>query len=157
MAAGPSVIFGIAGACLVLLGLWELRKLRASMSWPQVTGTIVFAGLKERLTDGEDGLNRNWYTPRVQYQYVVDGVTLVGSRIAHLRRGYARPRKAQAELALYTIGSPVVVYFNPRKPADAVLVRKAPRANVILCAGIIILLAVLAAALPAGPVRARPL
>jgi hypothetical protein len=32
-----------------------------------------------------------------------------------------------------------VVYFNPQKPSEAVLVRKAPGAIIFLCAGIIIL------------------
>jgi hypothetical protein len=32
-----------------------------------------------------------------------------------------------------------MVYFNPQKPSEAVLVRKAPGAIIFLCAGIIIL------------------
>jgi hypothetical protein len=83
----------------------------------------------------------------VQYRYVTEGVTIIGSRIAHVERGYDSHRKAEAELALYPVDSPVVVYFNPQKPSEAVLVRKAPGAIIFLCAGIIILAVDVVAAL----------
>jgi hypothetical protein len=125
---------------LTLFGWWKRRKLQASMSWPQVTGTIIGSGIEEsRNARDDDGGYSFSYTPKVQYRYVAEGVTIVGSRIAHVTSSYDSRSTAKAELALYPVDSPVVVYFNPQKPSEAVLVRKAPGAIIFLCVGIIIL------------------
>jgi hypothetical protein len=140
MPVAPAVILAVVGVVLTLFGWWKRRKLHASMSWPQVPGTIIGAGIEvSRNVRDDDGGYSASYTPKVQYRYVAEGVTIVGSRIAHVERGYDSHLNAEAELALYPVDSPVVVYFNPQKPSEAVLVRKAPGAIIFLCAGIIIL------------------
>ena len=138
MPVGLAVILAVVGVVLTLFGWWKRRKLQASMSWPQVTGTIIGGGIeKSRNARDDDGSYRVSYTPKVQYRYVAVGVTIVGSRIAHVERSYDSLLTAEAELALYPADSPVVVYFNPQKPSEAVLVRKAPGAIIFrLCARI---------------------
>ena len=143
----PTVIFATGGAGLMFFGWWKRRKLQASMSWPQVTGTIIGGGIEKSRERDDDGGYRATYTPKVQYRYVVEGITIVGSRIAHVERSYNSRWKAEAEVAPYPVDSPVVVYFNPQKPSEAVLVRKAPGAIIFLCAGIIILAVDVVAAL----------
>jgi hypothetical protein len=133
------VILAVVGLVLTLFGWWKRRKLQASMSWPQVTGTIVAGGIEVSRTRDGDGDYQASYTPKVQYRYVAEGVTIVGSHITHFESSYNSRWKAEAEVALYPVDSPVVVYFNPQKPSEAVLVRKAPGAIIFLCAGIIIL------------------
>jgi hypothetical protein len=136
----PAVILGVVGVVLTLFGWWKRRKLQASMSWPQVMGTIIGGGIDQSRSErDDDGVCQVTYTPKVQYRYVAEGVTLVGARISHVVPSYSSARTAEAELALYPVDSPVVVYFNPQKPSEAVLVRKAPGAIIFLCVGIIIL------------------
>ena len=136
----PVVILAVVGVVLTLFGGWKRRKLQASMSWPQVTGTIIGGGVEvSRNERDHDGGYQTSYTPKVQYRYVAEGVTIVGSHISHVERSYNSRWKAEAEIALYPVDLPVVVYFNPQKPSEAVLVRKAPGAIIFLCAGIIIL------------------
>ena len=135
----PAVILAVVGVVLTLFGWWKRRRLQASMSWPHVTGTIIGGGIeKSRQRDGDGDYSAS-YAPKVQYRYVAEGVTIVGTRIAHVESSYDSHRKAEAELALYPVDSPVVVYFNPQKPSEAVLVRKAPGAIFFLCVGMIIL------------------
>ena len=144
----PAVILAVVGGVLTLFGWWKRRKLQASMSWPQVMGTIIGGGIeKSRNARDDDGGTRFSYTPKVQYRFVAEGVTIIGSHIAHVDSSYDSHRTAEAELALYPVDSPVVVYFNPQKPSEAVLVRKAPGAIIFLCAGIIILAVDVVAAL----------
>ena len=136
----PAVILAVVGVVLTLFGWWKRRKLQASLSWPQVMGTIIGGGIDQSRSErDDDGVCSVTYTPKVQYRYVVEGVTLVGARISHVESSYQDHRKAEAELAPYPVDSPVVVYFNPQKPSEAVLVRKAPGAIIFLCAGVIIL------------------
>jgi hypothetical protein len=134
----PAVILAVVGVTLTLFGWWKRRKLQASMSWAQTTGTIVGAGIEKSRNAGDDGSPYS-YTPKVQYRYVAEGVEFVGGRIAHVELSYQDHRKAEAELAPYPVNSPAEVYFNPQKPSEAVLVRKAPGAIIFLCAGVIIL------------------
>ena len=143
----PAVILAVVGVVLTLFGWWKRRKLQASLSWPQVAGTIIGGGIEKSRQRDDDGGYSASYTPKVQYRYLAEGVTIIGSSIAHVERRYDSHRKAEAELALYPVDSPVVVYFNPQKPSEAVLVRKAPGAIIFLCAGIIILAVDVVAAL----------
>ena len=135
----PAVILAVVGVVLTLFGWWKRRKLQASLSWPQVAGTIIGGGIEKSRQRDDDGGYSASYTPKVQYRYVAEGVAIIGTRIAHVERSYNSHRQAEAELALYPVDSPVVVYFNPQKPSEAVLVRKAPGAIIFLCAGVIIL------------------
>ena len=135
----PAVILAVVGGVLTLFGWWKRRKLRASMSWQQVTGTIIGGSIEKSRNSSSDDGYRYSYTPTVQYRYVAEGVTMIGSRIAHVASSYSSHATAAAELALYPVDSSVVVYFNPQKPSEAVLVRKAPGAILFLFIGIIIL------------------
>jgi len=84
------------------------------------------------------------YEPRVTYEYTVDGHACAGRRF---RMGSLATTEADAArlAAEYPVGAAVRVYYNPRKPADAVLVTGLDGANfgiglfgavVVLCIGL---------------------
>jgi hypothetical protein len=81
----------------------------------------------------------------VAYRYQVNGAEYVGKRIALMARGRDLPEEAEADLALYPLGAGVSVYYNPRKPAAAVLERQAPGSNLLLLLGAAMLATALAA------------
>ena len=62
--------FLIAGAWAFLFSLRDIRRGRASKSWPTTTGKITFSGIK-KVSDSEG----TFYFPDISYEYSVDGVT----------------------------------------------------------------------------------
>ena len=139
------VVAVIVGLGLFLLGLYQRRKLRASLSWPQTTGTVFATDITETESgNSEDGYSTS-FSPEVRYQYEVKGAVYTGTRIGFTGRSYNRPIRAQEVLAAYPVRSQVAVYFNPQKPGDSVLVRQAPGSSVILWVGLGILVLVVAA------------
>ena len=129
MAAG-----GITGAGLLAIGLYQRRRMRASQDWLQTVGTIRKSAIVVHSDQESTG-----YAVSVEYEYTANGATYTGRRIGFSTRQYARKKRAQAELQRYPPGSPVVVYFDPQKPADAVLVRSYPDSLVLLGFGILLL------------------
>jgi hypothetical protein len=136
MAAG-----GITGAGLLGVGLYQRSRMRASQDWLQTVGTIRKADIVVRSDQESTG-----YAVSVEYEYTAGGARYTGKRIGFSRRQYARKRRAEAELARYPAGSGVVVYFDPQKPSDAVLVRNYPDSVLLIVSGIV-LLAIVAAGL----------
>ena len=136
MAAGSLI-----GGAFLVFGFYQRSRVRASQSWPQTMATITKAEIVE-----EKDRDSRGYVVNVLYGYTVDGVSYTGQRIGFGKRQYIRKKRAQAELQRYPVNSSVLVYFDPRKPADAVLVREYPD-NLILVMGGIILLAIVVAGL----------
>jgi hypothetical protein len=124
----------LIGSGLLIYGLHQRRKLLASQSWPQTTGTVTKADIAvERDTESTS------YSVAVLYDYEVNGVRHTGKRIAFDRRTYARKKRAEAELGRYPPNSSVTVYFDPERPANAVLLRESPYSMLYIVLGICLL------------------
>lgn len=144
MPVAPAILCAAIGLGLFLIGFYQRRKLRASLSWPQVMGTVTRNTLEKYETHDDDGYSLR-YSPRVEYQYVAGGVSHTSTRLALSQTSYADPKKAQAELDRFPPGAQVAVYFDPRKPSYSVLIRQARGSGFLLWAGLIMLVVVLAA------------
>jgi hypothetical protein len=123
------VMLSAIGPGMIFVGLRLRIKARASQSWPQVMGKVANAAL---MKDG-DGMD---VEAAVEYDYSVNGVSYKGKR---LRFGgwYRRPAFIQADLERYRPGSEVVVFYNPSKPSDAVLLREAKGTLLWILVGIL--------------------
>jgi hypothetical protein len=132
---------GLTGAGLLIAGIYQRNRLAASQGWPQATGTVTGGKIVSEYSNDSTG-----YSLALTYDYLVNGVRYTGKRIGFSRRSYSRKSRAQSELDRYPLNSGVIVYFNPEKPADAVLVRESP-GSIILIIGGIALLGVVAAGL----------
>ena len=109
------------GITLMAYTIYQRRKIRASEDWQAATGTITDA--KVAVSQSSDGTT---YSLAVSYEYVVNGSVYTGSRIEFgYARAYMTKKSAEAQLTRYPVQSSVVVYFNPEKPREAVLIRKA--------------------------------
>jgi Protein of unknown function (DUF3592) len=113
----------LVAAILAAVGLWSLLQgLRRTLfrnperQWLVTEGTITESFVEED-NSGDDA--RFW--PRVQYRYMVDGITYVGDCIAPLQGGLGLRWIARRKRANYQIGQTVTVHVNPRNPGDAVL------------------------------------
>ena len=133
--------FTIAIMCTAWIGLGALarglylqNKLRATQNWQQTTGTLTKAEIVSLPSaDSTD------FSIRVQYEYSVNGARYTGKRIGLSGGQYSRKKRAERELERYPVNSSVVVYFDPEKPADAVLVREAPDRVIYIVGGIVML------------------
>jgi len=125
---------GLTGAGLLVGGIYRRNRLAASQSWPRTTGTVTSGSVVREYSSDSTG-----YSVALTYEYVAKGVRYTGKRIGFSRRAYSRKSRAQAELDRYPVNSGVIVYFNPGKPADAVLVRESPDSIVLIICGIALL------------------
>ena len=131
-AAGYLAICATVGVLAIIYGLYQRRRLRASAAWNQTLGTIAAAEVVE--DNAGDSVQ---FKLHVRYQYVVDGRHYTGNRVEFGGRQYIRKKKAQAQLERFPVDSSVIVYFNPDKPEDAVLIRSAPSSRGYLIGGIL--------------------
>ena len=117
---------GIIGFVLVILNviflaiLFFMRRRMAVVSqWPSTMGTVVNSYLERR--SSSDG-STNY--PVVQYSYQVGGQMYQSSKLAPGPE--VGGTGAGKVVARYPAGAQVLVFYDPQKPSDAVLERKAP-------------------------------
>jgi len=121
------VILLSLGVLLLWLSWRNHQKVQASMSWQSVTGRILSAEVREQINRGNaDEADQYTYTPEVRYEYQVGGQTYPGTRLAFSVRAYSSAKQAMAAVQALQPGMTVPVFYDPGKPQDAVLERKAP-------------------------------
>jgi len=107
-----AVLSLLVGAALVTFSLWLSARARQCRHWPSVMGVIT----ESRIDDA----HLETTAPVLRYRYEVRGQTYVGFRAAF--SGYGVSRAAmQSVIQPYAVGSSVTVYYDPRRPASAVL------------------------------------
>ena len=135
-----SGIVAAVGLVFLGIGIWLVRKLQASRSWPTVDGTVTGARVVRKVTTGtEDEGESVSYVPVVEYRYELNGQTYTSARIAFAESGYGSFGRAEQNLAKYPAGGAVKVLYDPANPASAVLECRNPLAWVMLIVGIVIL------------------
>ena len=94
----------------------------ASYSFHETKGKIV-SGEVEKRTQKPRKSRSLRYTPRIDYQYQVDGKTFSSSGIRFSDTSYNNRLRAEQVLAKHPVGSDVIVYFDPSHPKRSVLLR----------------------------------
>ena len=116
------VFFFVLGVFFLFAGLRAVSMRRASRSWPsasgQVTGSEIQVKTFHFLT--RMGGTSTEYRPQIHYAYNVDGIPYQGAQITYGSIDVSQPA-AQAMLDKYPPGAEVAVYYNPKKPGEAVL------------------------------------
>jgi len=121
-------LFGIFfGLALGALAAWSIRRSRqsrrASRDWLTTDGRIVESRVEQKNLGSGDrpGI---LFAPRVTYEYSVNDHTYRSERIA-FSGGVSSlaPQAAQVKIARYPSGAQVTVYYNPKRPEEAVLER----------------------------------
>ncbi len=114
------------GVFLIVYSMRSRKKAEASQSWPSTVGRITAAEVKQSVSRDDDDREHYAYYPSVEYEYQVAGQTYTGKRIAFGGTvATSNPNQAAAQLDRYPVGGEVTVYYNPEKPSEAVLERKA--------------------------------
>lgn len=135
-----SGIVAAIGLVFLSLGIWLVRKLRASQRWPWVNGTVTDSRVLRKVSQGtgDDESESISYVPTVEYRYELSGRSYTGSRIAFAQTGYGSRGRAERNLAKYPVGGAVRVMYDPAKPDSAVLECRNPLAWVMLIVGIVL-------------------
>jgi hypothetical protein len=114
----------LVGLVLVLNGLRHRRQERASTAWPSVPGRLLSCEIKKQVvTTGEKNRRHSYttYHPVVRYEYEVDGARHEGNRVAFVNVTRSSEAEAQQVVDQAGPGGALHVFYNPRKPKDAVL------------------------------------
>lgn len=119
-----SAIIMSIGAFFLFMGLLEAWRGHASRWWPTVQGTMLESRVIEstRRTGGlrRGGGSTTEWTPRVRYEYEVEGVRHESERVDFMTRAGGRSA-AEQELRGLEAGAPVTVHYDPADPSRAVL------------------------------------
>lgn len=113
-------------ALAMLFGaLWYLfqpliSEIDASESWPSTSGMVLSSVVVER--NSSEGA---WYSPEVEFEYTVDGATYtaVDAPIFGTHIDLGSRTAAQKIIDQYPPGRAVAVYYHPRWPSVALLIR----------------------------------
>jgi hypothetical protein len=122
------LVFGGQLASLVL-GAGEALS---SLGWRATTGVIESSTVQlGEVIDLERGPQPSWRLD-VTYAYTVDGREYHSNRNGIVQEGYGpEPIRAHEIAARYRPGEGVTVYYNPRRPEQAVLERGLPAGGML--------------------------
>jgi hypothetical protein len=108
--------FGAVAAVFFVVAVWKKLALR---SWRPVTATVV----ESEVVWGSEGGGRKWL-PRFAYEYEVGGRAHRGRRTDFFRR---RTGSSARELvARHPVGSPVQVFYDPKRPDRSIMNKNLP-------------------------------
>lgn len=128
--ASGALFLVILAAMTVMFGSALHDKGQATRKWPSTTGKVLASdvvAVKVGRHFKLPILNRRLIRDRTTYSYAVDGITYRSDRVGFGAQAYASFRFFARKAALrFTPGGPVEVFYNPRSPSEAVLVRGAP-------------------------------
>jgi Protein of unknown function (DUF3592) len=108
------------GCLLVVYGVYLLKRLADSISWPKTNGVILESTVQSEWA-GAGGSRIFVVCPKVTYEYQVEGKKYTSSQLALIERNSADENLARRKAEKYSPGQQVEVFYNPRKPGFAVL------------------------------------
>ena len=110
-----------AGIFLLAWGGYEMKRAYESRSWPNTQGTVISSYIDKRSHRDSNKRTSIVYTPKIQYQYQVEGKHYTCKRIAFGGESGGKRSKAKKVVDRYPSGKKVTVYYNPQDPKVAVL------------------------------------
>ena len=111
-----ALVFAVIGGGMVVGAGRNAVNGRASRRWPVVSGQMI----SSEVTSQRTGMTQS-HRGGVEYQYVVDGVTYTGDRIAFGTRWSLRKSSSEALISRYPVGATVSVSHHPTEPSFSVL------------------------------------
>lgn len=117
--AGLITLFIALCSCAYVL-LISIR-INESKRWPTAKGNI-----RESRMEEYTGYDSHGYVLVVLYTYTVKGREYKSNRLYFYDYQSKSRRGVEKDLLLYPVGKMVTVYYNPRKPSEAVLDRNIP-------------------------------
>jgi hypothetical protein len=120
----------VAGAVMIVAALRQSARGRETGSWSRATGRVVESRVDELPGPAEEGGPK--FRSVIRYTYDARGRTYESEQVAvGASPSDASPDRAEAQRRVdrHPAGREVDVWFDPRDPGQAVLVRGVPRAQ----------------------------
>ncbi len=115
-------LFSFIGFAIIIQQQYLKRKAKASLSWPSVEGEILSSQVIHRSSHNQGST----YRAEVVYEYTVKARRHKGKNVClNYDVGTGDRGRAEERCAQYPVGRAVSVFYNPNKPADACLERRA--------------------------------
>ena len=117
-------VFAVIGIGLLVFGLRQRQKAKATEKWPTVNGNIVSARIEQQThTERSQGrtYTRTSHTPVVEYTYEIGGKAFQGNRIFPGSGLSYDLNTAQGILNRYQPGQTATVHYDPTDPTQVVL------------------------------------
>jgi len=125
--AFPLAMVGI----IAVAAFYKWLQVRAAADWPQATGKVVVSASQARKVEVFDDDRKGGKGEEVRnFAHVIYEYTVSGQKFRNDRVSIGEDLgnfEVEETIARYPVGKIVTVYYNPRKPKDAVLERDAPK------------------------------
>ena len=121
------LVFVAIGCVPLYLGIQGIREAHESVSWPTVPGRITKSQMsvsthevrnRDRMQDRRVS---NSYSASIVYEFELDGLTRLGSRISVVSDQFGDEAFAKTTLEKYPVGREVTVSYKPGQPEECVL------------------------------------
>ena len=111
----------LIGVAVAVAGVVLLRRAEKARRGPSVRGRVVVSRIVERESNDAEKVSRTLYDPEVQYQYVVNGRPLAGTRRGYYDAAVNWEGFAEGVVAKLPVGTEVDVFYDPNDPQQALL------------------------------------
>jgi hypothetical protein len=118
------LIFIVVGASLVIFGIRDIFRAKASDSWPATTGTVIKSSVESY--QSSSGSKRNaggstMYHADISYEFTVEGRTFNGKRVSYGDYNSSNQSHAQGIVDHYPKGKAVSVHYMSGNPDECLL------------------------------------
>jgi hypothetical protein len=110
------LLFGLVGMGVLVYGIMNLNRGRASESWPTVSGVVTHSDVRSSRGDSS-----TTYHAEVSYEFVVEGAKHHSDKVSFGEYGTNSHARAARICDGYPVGAPVDVFYSPEDPDVAVL------------------------------------
>lgn len=129
------------GLVMIVVALRQSARGRETRGWTRTEGRVLASRVAPVADESEDHLDRTGFV--IRYEYTVGGRRYESSQVFVGSSAVAEedPRGPRRWVERFPEGAPVPVWFDPRDPGQAVLVRGLPdrrRAHVAFVAGAVL-------------------
>ena len=107
-----------AGGWLCASAIINMRRSHRAQHWSSCYGRIIESGT-EIISETEDHISTR---PLIRYEYRIDGTTYK-SQHCWFGQSISIPALNNSLLKRFSQGKQVIVYYNPRRPEESVLLR----------------------------------
>jgi hypothetical protein len=131
-------VFAAVGVALLIFGLRDRKKAKATENWPIAKGAIASSRLDQQTrTERNQGrtYTRTSYAPVIEYSYEIGGRTYQGNRVFPGSTMSYDLGTAQNIVNRYQPGSSANVHYDPGDPTQAVLETKSTGGNLFMIIG----------------------
>lgn len=112
----------LPGLAFTFLGMRILKKAIESESWPSTLGKVTSSAITKEVktTHPHRGKSR-YYTAKISYEYIVNGILHTATKICWGEYTSTRQNAIQEIVSRYPVDKAVIVRYAPYKPELAIL------------------------------------